>query len=119
MLVSNYTQTLDLFELMCRARKYGYVRLDGSLGIAKRMKLVDRFNDPTSKDFAFLLSSKVDAGPSKARNTGPADCSSTPVWLRFVGRRVWAQPDRRQPAGAVRPGLEPGQRRAGHGACLA
>ena len=58
-LVSNYTQTLDLFELMCRARKYGYVRLDGSLGIAKRMKLVDRFNDPTSKDFAFLLSSKV------------------------------------------------------------
>ena len=69
MLVSNYTQTLDLFELMCRARKYGYVRLDGSLGIAKRMKLVDRFNDPTSKDFAFLLSSKV--WFRDARKTGP------------------------------------------------
>lgn len=30
-LVSNYTQTLDLFEQMARARNYGYVRLDGSL----------------------------------------------------------------------------------------
>lgn len=30
-LVSNYTQTLDLFEQMAKARNYGYVRLDGSL----------------------------------------------------------------------------------------
>jgi hypothetical protein len=95
-LVSNYTQTLDLFELMCRARKYGYVRLDGSLGIAKRMKLVDRFNDPTSKDFAFLLSSKVcQAWPPSARIRrslmGPR---CTGGWLR-------PQPHRRQPAGAV------------------
>lgn len=30
-LVSNYTQTLDLFQQMAAARNYGYVRLDGSL----------------------------------------------------------------------------------------
>ena len=27
--------------------RYSYVRLDGSMGIKKRQKIVDRFNDPT------------------------------------------------------------------------
>lgn len=30
-LVSNYTQTLDLFEQMAAARRYPFIRLDGSL----------------------------------------------------------------------------------------
>lgn len=38
---------MDLFEQLCRLRGYGFVRLDGSLSIKKRMKLVNRFNDPT------------------------------------------------------------------------
>ncbi|XP_063900227.1 DNA repair and recombination protein RAD54-like isoform X2 [Zophobas morio] len=58
-LVSNYTQTLDLFELMCKARQYKFVRLDGSLSIPKRQKLVDFFNDPQRPEFIFLLSSKA------------------------------------------------------------
>ncbi|CAG0881245.1 unnamed protein product [Cyprideis torosa] len=58
-LVSNYTQTLDLFEKMCYMRRYGYVRLDGSMSIKKRAKVVERFNDPTSSDFIFMLSSKA------------------------------------------------------------
>ncbi|EPQ58080.1 hypothetical protein GLOTRDRAFT_36023 [Gloeophyllum trabeum ATCC 11539] len=58
-LISNYTQTLDLFEKMCRSKKYGYFRLDGTMSITKRQKLVDQFNDPEGKEFIFLLSSKA------------------------------------------------------------
>ncbi|KAK6455407.1 P-loop containing nucleoside triphosphate hydrolase protein [Scheffersomyces xylosifermentans] len=58
-LISNYTQTLDLIERMCRSKKYGCLRLDGTLNINKRQKLVDKFNDPEGKEFVFLLSSKA------------------------------------------------------------
>lgn len=58
-LISNYTQTLDLFEKMLRSKKYGYFRLDGTMSIPKRQKLVDQFNDPNGKEFIFLLSSKA------------------------------------------------------------
>ena len=58
-LVSNYTQTLTLFELMCKSRGYSYCRLDGSLSIKKRAALVDKFNDPRAPEFVFLLSSKA------------------------------------------------------------
>lgn len=58
-LVSNYTQTLDLFERLCRKRGYRYVRLDGSMSIKKRSKVVDGFNDPNSDQFIFMLSSKA------------------------------------------------------------
>lgn len=59
-LISNFTQTLDMIEKMCRTRRYGCLRLDGSLSINKRQKLVDRFNDAeNTEDFIFLLSSKA------------------------------------------------------------
>ncbi|PRT55460.1 DNA repair protein rhp54 [Wickerhamiella sorbophila] len=58
-IISNYTQTLDLVEKVCRLRKYGLLRLDGTMAIAKRQKLVDRFNDPDTPEFIFLLSSKA------------------------------------------------------------
>nr|PNR53914.1 hypothetical protein PHYPA_007589 [Physcomitrium patens] len=58
-LVSNYTQTLDLFAQICRERNYPFVRLDGTTSIGKRQKLVSRFNDPNQNEFAFLLSSKA------------------------------------------------------------
>ncbi|XP_020843301.1 DNA repair and recombination protein RAD54-like [Phascolarctos cinereus] len=58
-LVSNYTQTLDLFERLCRLRRYLYVRLDGTMSIKKRAKVVERFNNPSSPDFIFMLSSKA------------------------------------------------------------
>ncbi|KAM9325446.1 DNA repair and recombination protein RAD54-like [Gastrophryne carolinensis] len=58
-LVSNYTQTLDLFEKLCRARRYLYVRLDGTMSIRKRAKVVERFNSPSSPEFIFMLSSKA------------------------------------------------------------
>ncbi|QKX63417.1 uncharacterized protein TRUGW13939_10587, partial [Talaromyces rugulosus] len=58
-LISNYTQTLDLFDKLCRARGYGSLRLDGTMNVNKRQKLVDRFNDPNGEEFVFLLSSKA------------------------------------------------------------
>ncbi|XP_064186715.1 DNA repair and recombination protein RAD54-like [Anguilla rostrata] len=58
-LVSNYTQTLDLFEKLCRSRRYLYVRLDGTMSIKKRAKVVERFNSPSNPEFIFMLSSKA------------------------------------------------------------
>ncbi|WFD04962.1 DNA-dependent ATPase protein rad54 [Malassezia vespertilionis] len=58
-LISNYTQTLDLFERLCRTRRWGFFRLDGTMNIGKRQRLVDRFNDPQAPEFIFLLSSKA------------------------------------------------------------
>ncbi|KAK5653514.1 hypothetical protein OQA88_8773 [Cercophora sp. LCS_1] len=58
-LISNYTQTLDLFERLCRSRGYGSLRLDGTMNVNKRQKLVDKFNDPEGDEFIFLLSSKA------------------------------------------------------------
>ena len=58
-LISNYTSTLDMFDKLCRSRNYGVLRLDGSMNVNKRQKLVDKFNDPDGPEFVFLLSSKA------------------------------------------------------------
>ncbi|MCJ1274034.1 DNA-dependent ATPase protein rad54 [Puttea exsequens] len=58
-LISNYTQTLDIFDKLCRSRNYGCLRLDGTMNVNKRQKLVDKFNDPEGDEFVFLLSSKA------------------------------------------------------------
>ena len=58
-LISNYTQTLDVFDKLCRSRNYGCLRLDGTMNVNKRQKLVDKFNDPEGNEFIFLLSSKA------------------------------------------------------------
>lgn len=58
-LISNYTQTIDLFQRLCDMRNYKWVRLDGTMTTKKRDKIVQQFNDPTTNEFAFLLSSKA------------------------------------------------------------
>jgi DNA repair and recombination RAD54-like protein len=58
-IVSNYTQTLDLFGALCQERDYPFVRLDGSTNAKKRQALVDRINDPRDDVFVFLQSSKA------------------------------------------------------------
>ena len=57
--VSNYTQTLDIIEKMCGQCNWPVLRLDGTTNGQKRTKLVDEFNNPMSQSFAFLLSSKA------------------------------------------------------------
>lgn len=58
-LISNYTQTIDLFQRLCSMRNYKFVRLDGTMSTNKRAKIVEQFNDPTTDEFIFLLSSKA------------------------------------------------------------
>ena len=58
-IVSCYTQTLDVFTALCRERNYPCLRLDGSTAPGKRQKLVDTFCDPKGNQFVFLLSSRA------------------------------------------------------------
>nr|XP_033789597.1 DNA repair and recombination protein RAD54B isoform X2 [Geotrypetes seraphini] len=58
-LVSNYTQTLNLLQEMCQRYGYSCSRLDGQTPISQRQQIVDVFNSKYSKDFIFLLSSKA------------------------------------------------------------
>jgi len=58
-LVSNYTQTLDLLQSLCVTNKYSFLRLDGTTQTSARQDLVNRFNSPRSDSFVFLLSSKA------------------------------------------------------------
>ncbi|WVQ82964.1 hypothetical protein IAT38_005100 [Cryptococcus sp. DSM 104549] len=58
-LISNATQTLDLMEKLCRGKRFPYLRLDGTMSVPKRSKIVAQFNQPDSKEFVFLLSSKA------------------------------------------------------------
>ncbi|XP_055780893.1 DNA repair and recombination protein RAD54B-like [Salvelinus fontinalis] len=58
-LVSNYTQTLDLLQDLCVHLDYTYCRLDGNTHTIQRQRLVDNFNSPHSAHFLFFLSSKA------------------------------------------------------------
>lgn len=58
-IVSNYTQTLDIFSALCNENNYPFVRLDGSTSAKKRQQLVDRLNNPRDDVFVFLLSSRA------------------------------------------------------------
>ena len=48
-----------LFILKFSQNQWPCLRLDGTTSGVNRTKLVDKFNDPTSGQFAFLLSSKA------------------------------------------------------------
>lgn len=53
-IVSNYTQTLDLVSAICRERAYPFLRLDGGTSVGKRQKLVAKFNDPTQNQVPIM-----------------------------------------------------------------
>lgn len=47
-LISYYTQTLDIFVNLCNLKHYKYLRLDGSTATAQRTDIVKQFNNPNS-----------------------------------------------------------------------
>ncbi|KAK9481341.1 SNF2 family N-terminal domain-containing protein [Lipomyces japonicus] len=58
-LVSSYTQTLDVLQDLLRRLGLSFLRLDGSTAMKKRQDLVDSFNRQGKEEsFAFLLSAK-------------------------------------------------------------
>lgn len=93
-LVSNYTQTLDMFTKLCVLRRYQYVRLDGSMSIKKRGKIVEQFNDPNSSDFIFMLSSKAGGcglnliGANRLVMFDPGIISSILSYLKEINHRL-------------------------------
>lgn len=98
-IVSNFTQTLELFTILCRERGYPYLRLDGSTTIKQRQKLVKRFNDPSEDQFVFLLSSK--AGGCGLNLVGGNrlilfDMSWNPADDKQAAARVWRDGQRRK-----------------------
>ncbi|XP_006761258.1 PREDICTED: DNA repair and recombination protein RAD54B isoform X1 [Myotis davidii] len=58
-LVSNYTQTLNILQEVCKRHGYACTRLDGQTPVSQRQQIVDGFNSKYSSDFIFLLSSKA------------------------------------------------------------
>uniref|UniRef100_A0A8D2Q142 RAD54 homolog B n=1 Tax=Varanus komodoensis TaxID=61221 RepID=A0A8D2Q142_VARKO len=58
-LVSNYTQTLDILQEVCKRSGYCYTRLDGNTPVSQRQQIVDAFNGKFCPAFIFLLSSKA------------------------------------------------------------
>ncbi|NWR73391.1 RA54B protein, partial [Centropus unirufus] len=58
-LVSNYTQTLNILQETCKHYGYSYTRLDGHTPVSQRQQIVDTFNSKFSPAFIFLLSSKA------------------------------------------------------------
>ncbi|CAI4229482.1 unnamed protein product [Auanema sp. JU1783] len=57
--VSNYTKTLDMIEGLCQSIGLTVLRLDGSVALAERQKLVNVFNTERNPNYVFLLSSKA------------------------------------------------------------
>ncbi|OCT76996.1 hypothetical protein XELAEV_18032199mg [Xenopus laevis] len=58
-LVSHYTQTLNILQALCVQHGYSCTRLDGQTPVTQRQHIVDGFNSKYSSDFIFLLSSKA------------------------------------------------------------
>jgi SWI/SNF-related matrix-associated actin-dependent regulator of chromatin subfamily A member 5 len=57
-LFSQFTMLLDLIEDYCILRGWKYCRLDGQTPRARRNYLVNRFSEPNSEHFLFLMSTR-------------------------------------------------------------
>lgn len=59
LIFSQFKIMLDIIEDMCQLRGYNLERLDGSVRGNSRQAAIDRFNNPDSDLFAFLLSTRA------------------------------------------------------------
>ncbi|XP_025264206.1 DNA repair and recombination protein RAD54B [Camponotus floridanus] len=58
-LVSYYTQTLDLFETICNIEELKFLRLDGTISSSTRSKIIEQFNTRSDNSKILLLSAKA------------------------------------------------------------
>ncbi|XP_033331426.2 DNA repair and recombination protein RAD54B [Megalopta genalis] len=58
-LISYYTQTLDLLETICNNENVQFLRLDGSTASSSRSKIVQQFNSENDERKILLLSAKA------------------------------------------------------------
>jgi len=56
---SQFTKVLDLFEDLLESEGWGFERLDGSVSGVARQQAIDRFSDPESDCFVFMLSTRA------------------------------------------------------------
>lgn len=59
LIFSQFKIMLDIIEDLCQLRRYSIERLDGSVRGNSRQAAIDRFNNPESETFAFLLSTRA------------------------------------------------------------
>lgn len=57
--VSNFTQTLNIIQALCDSHNIITLRLDGSTQAKRRQQIVNQFNSPTDPSMVFLLSTKA------------------------------------------------------------
>ncbi|CAL2050791.1 unnamed protein product [Caenorhabditis brenneri] len=59
LIFSQMTMMLDILEDFCHNEDYQFERIDGNITGEKRQEAIDRFNDPESQAFVFLLSTRA------------------------------------------------------------
>merc|ERR1719319_37411 len=59
LIFSQMVTMLNIIEEFLELRRFQFQRLDGSVSAEQRKQSIERFNDPTSKIFRFLLSTKA------------------------------------------------------------
>lgn len=57
--VSNFTQTLNIIQALCDSHNIITLRLDGKTQAKRRQQIVNQFNSPTDSSMVFLLSTKA------------------------------------------------------------
>ncbi|KAJ3413707.1 helicase, partial [Chytridiales sp. JEL 0842] len=99
-IVSNWTQTLDLVTKIMDEKKWTYLRLDGRTNVSNRQSLVDRFNNSNPETaFCFLLS-------AKAGGMGISLCGASRLFLLDIDwnpavclqamARIWREGQKRE-----------------------
>ena len=59
-IVSNFVISLNIIQEVCKAKRYPYLRLDGSTPQKQRQEVVESFNKQRREEsFVFLLSAKA------------------------------------------------------------
>ena len=59
LLFSQMTIAMDVLEDLCQLRHFKYLRLDGTTKAEERQEMLERFNEPDSDIFLFMLSTRA------------------------------------------------------------